>query len=194
MERNNQRVALPAPSADILAVDHHIAQSLGYGNSPFGDRGTGDEVINQCAAVDSSLAQRIKVKHIGLHAPIKQFDVHRGRPARFTDAKGLLEVCRGLGKVGQRLFHQQVCLSHRNPKTGRADDSNVATHRFCSGVFDSWQNPILFDSGFTFFQVQRNQLTSRNVLPKDNLQVATTVCDFGSCDVIRHARARDRDD
>ena len=76
--------------------------------------------------------------------------LHRGRPARFTNAKGLLEICRGFGKVGQRLFYQQVCFSNRNPKAGRANDSDVAAHRFGPGVFDSWQNPILFGSGFTF--------------------------------------------
>ncbi len=192
MECNNQRVTLSAPSADILAIDHHIAQSLGYSNTPFGDWRAGHEVVDQCTAVDRLLAQRIEVKHIGLHAPIKPFDVHRGRPARLPNAKGLLEVGCGLGKVRQRLFHQQVCLDYRDPKTRRADDTHVATHRFCARVFDWCQNPICFDSRFTFFQMHGNQVTSHHVLPEDDLQVATTVCHFGSCDVICHIRARDR--
>ena len=197
-QRDDELGALaPLGSAlHVLAGDLDLARPGRHFHPPLGGRRADDEVVDEHAAVDDPLVQRVEMKHVRLHALSAGLDTQRRGPGRVAQPPGLLQT-RGLAwEISQRhLGELRHTRRRRHDAVTRCrHGADMAAHRLCARINQRRQRPVAGGRRLVFLQPQPQQDPPLRRLREQQLERAPSVNHLRFECVVGHAVAGHADD
>ena len=195
VERDDHLVAFAPPvAADVLPHDVDVAGGRRHFDPPFTRRRADDKIVEQHAAVDDALFERIEVKDVGLHALAERLDAHLGRPVRLAQAPRLLEPGGLPREIAQRHLDETVGLCRHEPVAGCRHRTDIPAHGLGAGEAQRRQPPVARCGGLVFLEAELEQLPALDRAAEENFQRTVAVRGAGLGRVVGEVVAGDRDD